>query len=193
MTRDEFAPMMGFISAAVGVPMSRETGEVYFEFLADLPTPIVRAAVRQVLMNHDYPTLPPVGSIRKAAVALQSPPAVPGPEAWKLFLAAVRRYGSSKLPRMVAGELRDYDGETMGLASLPPAVAHAARCFGWQRLCDTTPEHIGIAERDFLQAYAALGKRDEQSAIMPPSVRAVAELASGIGGMPALPERNGAA
>ena len=72
------------------------------------------------------------------------------------------------------GELIEFDASEQGLATLPPVVAHAARCFGWQRLCDTSAEHMGIAERDFLQSYGTLEKRDEQQAIMPPSVRAIA-------------------
>lgn len=174
MTRDEFAPMVGLMAAATHAEVTRETVEVYFDLLNDLPANLVRAAIRQAVLEQDYPTLPPVGKIRKLAVSFAGPPAIPGPEAWNLFLAAVRRFGSGRRRRLVKGELIEFDASEQGLATLPPVVAHAARCFGWQRLCDTSAEHMGIAERDFLQSYGTLEKRDEQQAIMPPSVRAIA-------------------
>lgn len=176
----EFAAIMAFMESATGSPDTPEDRvAVYFELLSDLPAKIIEAAAQQAVMNHPYPSLPPVGLIRKAAIALQAPPGIPAPEAWKLFLAAVRRFGSGRRNRMVKGELVEYDASEQGLATLPPQVAHAARCFGWQRLCDTSGEHMGLAERDFIQSYDTLAKRDQQQAIMPPSVKAIAEQAGG--------------
>ena len=178
MTREDFAVVFAILKTGSGVAsVTAEQAAVYFDLLGDLPLPVLQAAVKQVLLNHEYPTLPPVGIIRKAAIALQSPPAIPGPEAWSLFLAAVRRFGSGRRHRMVKGEMQEYDAGERGLRTLPEPVQHAARCFGWQRLCDTSGEHMGIAERDFLQSYGTLEKRDEQQAIMPPSVKAIAEQA----------------
>lgn len=180
MTRDEFTPMMGIMSAATGVAFTREAGEIYFELLSDLDAAIVRTAVKQVLINHEFATLPPVGAIRKAAIALQSPPAIPGPEAWRLFLAAVRKHRLEPQRRLVAGQWREVGGEVHGLASLPPSVAYVAKCFGWRRLCDTMADHIGIAERDFLQMYDSLHRHAERQAVLPPSVAAVASIVGGL-------------
>lgn len=176
MTVDELEPILRYVEAACGtrVPFTEQQTAVWFDLLGDLPAAAVKAAVRTVCIDHGFPTIPPVGLVRKAAVAIQAPPAIPGPEAWNLFLAAVRRFGSGRRSRMVKGEMREWDASEQGLQSLSPVVAHAAKCFGWQRLCDTSGEHMGIAERDFLQSYGTLEKRDEQLAIMPPSVRAIA-------------------
>lgn len=180
MTREDFAVVMGVLKAGTGATVTSEQAAVYFDLLHDLPLAVVQAAAKQVLLDHHYPTIPPVGAIRKAAVALQSPPAIPGPEAWRLFLAAVRKYRLEPQRRLVAGQWREVGGEQQGLASLPPDVAHAARCFGWRRLCDTMADHLGIAERDFLQVYATLGKHAERHAVLPPSVAAVAAIAGGM-------------
>lgn len=176
MTRVEFFPIMAYLQAGCGMkdPPSVETVNVYFDLLGDLDAAVVLAAAKQCVLNHVYPSLPPAGVIRKAAMALTSPAIAPA-EAWRLFLAAVRRHGSGRRRVMRAGKWQEFDAETIGLNSLPPAVAHAARCFGWQRLADTSPEHIGIAERDFIIAYTGLATNSEAKAIMPPSVRAIAE------------------
>lgn len=175
MRIDEFTPILRYLKAVCGVAeVTTEQAAGYFDLLGDLDAAIVLAAAKAVALEHVYPSLPPVGLIRKAALALTIP-SIPAPEAWQLFLAAVRKFGSGRRRFMRGGQWHESDREADGMATLPPSVAHAARCFGWQRLCDTMPDHLALAERDFIASYGTLAKRDESKAIMPPAVRAIAE------------------
>lgn len=182
MTRIEFAPIMAYLATACGASApTREQAEVYFDLLGDLPAQLVQSAAKQVAMEHNYPNLPPVGLIRKAAIALREP-TTPGPKAWEMFCKAVSRYGSGRQRLWANGRFHEIDNEQLGLASLPPDVARAARAFGWNTLCDTTREDMGIAQTQFLKVYAQLGAHEQREAIMPPDVRALAnELAGGFG------------
>lgn len=185
MTALEFAPIMAYIATATGAPKpTREQTEVYFDLLKDVPLNVLSAAAKQAVLDHVYPTLPPAGVIRKAANALQQP-ATTGPEAWRLFVAAVRKHGSGKRRVFRAGhDPVDIDNRETGLASLPPQVARAAANFGWETLCDTSPDDMGIAQTQFLKVYATMADHEQRLAIMPPSVKAVAAGIAGAFGMP---------
>jgi hypothetical protein len=57
-------------------------------------------------------------------------------------------------------------------------VARAARAFGWQTLCDTPPDKMGVAQNQFIKNYEAMTDHEQSSAIAPPEVQAlIAQLA----------------
>lgn len=175
MTGDEFKPILAYAATACSAPpVTPQQAEIYFGLLRDLPANVVYAAVQQVVLDHPYPNLPPVGAIRKAAMALQSP-AIPAAKAWELFREAVARFGSGKTTLWAGGTKTDIDRTQNGLESLPPKVARAARAFGWQTLCDTSPDDMGIAQTQFIKVYNSLTDDAEKNALMPPAVRALAE------------------
>lgn len=165
MTQTEFGTVMAYLSAGVGKAATLEQTRVYFDLLGDLPLPILQEAARRALMEHKYISLPPVGVIRGHAVSISGQRTL-GPNAWELALAAVRRYGSLH--------------ETRGLATLPADVAEAVRAFGWRIICDATNEELGIVQTQFLKVYDTLGKRSEQTALMPPMTPACAALVESI-------------
>lgn len=162
MTREEFAQVTGYLSAAVNKPMLREQIEVYFDLLKDLPAIAVGAAARQALVESQYPTIPPVGVIRQLATRAVQPEALTWGEAFQLTLQAVRRHG--------------LDGERQALASLPPVVAHAARCLGWRSLCDATS--LETVRAQFRDIYAPLAEREERQWTLPRPVREALEVAA---------------
>jgi hypothetical protein len=175
MTRDEFAPVVAYLSAAVGKVMPTDQAEVYFDLLQDLPAPLVARAVKRAVAESRYPTVPPVGTIRAVAAELAGGSAPTWPEAWAAVCLAARRYGLHR--------------REQALDSLSPAVARAALAIGWQALCDAGPGDLDTLRAQFRDAYNALGARDEREQRLPGPLRA-ARLTEGIGMLPA-PEGEG--
>lgn len=175
MTIDELGPILGYVQAACGLreKVTAEQTFVWFDLLRDLPAEVVRAAAKQVVLDHPYPNLPPVGAVRKAALELAQP-TIPAAKAWELFLAAVRKFGSGKRNLWAGGQFHERDNEQAGLDSLPPQVRRAAQAFGWRTLCDTPPDELGLAQEQFRKTYGSLGESEKRLAIMPPEVRAIA-------------------
>lgn len=177
MTRKEFAVIFGKLQAGCGMkdPPSKQTADVYFDVLRDLSFADCEAAVVAVLMDHIYPTLPPAGAVRKAALGIGKDDTL-GVEAFEQFRRAVRQFGRDK--------------QVAGLSALAPRVARAASLFGWQRLCETPDAMIGIAQRDFLSLWETVSERDDKLAALPPAVKQrIAAIGAGIG--VALPEKAG--
>jgi len=186
VTREEFAPIVAYLSALVGKPMGREQAEVYYDLLADLPEPLARAAVRRAACACCLSVIPAVGEIRAAAAALAAPASLGWPEAWRLACQAAARWGL-------------YRAEA-GLASLPVGpVRRAVLAVGWQALCDADPASLDTLRAQFRDAYGVLGEREERERLLPPGLRAEAVrlLAEQIGALPGdappprLPEAKG--
>lgn len=186
MTRADFVPIVTYLSAGAGKPMERDQIEVYYDLLSDLPLDVLKAAVKRALCESRFPTVPPVGTIRALAAELSAPArALLWPEAWELARAAVRRFGAARPTRPHA--------EREALASLPPAVAHAARAVGWLALCDAAEGDLDTLRAQFRDAYGTLRGRDEREGLLPPALRqgALQRLTEGIGEEPkALPHRD---
>jgi hypothetical protein len=157
MTREEFAPVAAYLAAAVNKPFPREQAEVYFDLLRDLPIAAVGAAAKQALVESAYPTIPPVGTLRRLAVAACAPPELSAYEAWGLVLRAVQNFG--------------LDGKRKALASLPPAAAAAAEAMGWRSLCDAT--ELETPRAQFRQAYETMAGREQRERNLPPALRDV--------------------
>lgn len=73
MTREEFGPIVLYLSSAVNREIPREQAEVYYDLLGDLPAAAVRAAVRRAFLESAYPTVPPVGTLRRLAILAMHP------------------------------------------------------------------------------------------------------------------------
>jgi hypothetical protein len=172
MERVEFGAIIAYLEAAAGKPMAPETARVYFDLLGDLPADVLLVAAKRAILESPYPTIPPVGTLRRLALEVQRPDRLAPMEAWSLCAKAIRRFG--------------YCREAQGLASLPPDVRQAAECLGWQSLCDSTEE--GVVRGQFCKAYEQLQKRAESMALLPEKVRhqleAVWECVKAIGQMP---------
>lgn len=171
MTREEWCPIMAYLSAAVGKPMPHAQGEVYFDLLADLPAALALLAVRRAVAEGRYPTVPPVGVIRAAAAEAAGAAAPTWPEAWALACRAARRYGLLY--------------QSLALASLPPPARRAAEAVGWRALCDAAEGDLDTLRAQFRDAYGAMAEREGREMRLPADLRpGVARLAGGIGALP---------
>jgi hypothetical protein len=131
---------MALLEDGCGKGVTKETAEVYFKVLGDLPAAAFHAAALQVLAESIYPTFPPIGLLRKTALELWSDNVPLAIEAWRQVHMAIRRYGWN-------GWLRAKD-------DLHPLAANAAECIGWRSLCDSEEPEISRAQ--FVKAYESL-------------------------------------
>src|SRR6516164_1588903 len=155
MVRHEFGCIIAYLEAASGKPMSAEQARVYHDLLGDLPADVLLIAAKRAIVESQYPTIPPVGVLRRLALEVSRPDRLAPMEAWALLAKAIRRFG--------------YYREEQGLASLPPDVRQAAECLGWRSLCDATEE--GVIRGQFCKTFEQLQKRADTVALLPEKVR----------------------
>lgn len=162
ISRVEFAAIMAYMGAAVGKEPTEEQAEVYFDLLGDLPKQVLEAAAKRSICEHTFPTMPPIGLIRKHADALRTGQRMSYGEAWELSCRAARDFG--------------YRNPRDGLASLPPVVAHAVKAFGWSRLCDcpTSGDGLNAAVAQFRDIFNGLNQREDFERMLPASTQAPA-------------------
>ncbi len=162
MTRAEFSKLMAFITAAVDKPVARPTVDAYYEMLGDLPYDLAAVAVKKIIATDEYPTLPTIGKIRQAAAEISRGHILSAPEAWGMVLKAVHEYG--------------YYREGEALASLPGQVAEVVRWMGFQTICMS--EKISVDRGQFLRMYEIHQKREQEQALLPPTIKTlIADLA----------------
>lgn len=162
MTIEEFAVIAATLQA--GAPEKRlpkATLDLWFELLGDLPARVVLGAVKAHYATSEYPTLPAIGAVRKAAVALMHPAIPTAAEAWGQVEHEMRRVG------------------WVGKPDLSPLTARVVKAIGWQRLCAS--EDPGVERGQFLKMYDQMAQRDEHDAVLPDGLKPGAMA-------PALPE-----
>lgn len=171
MTRREFAPIMAYMAVAVNCPPpTLEQTTVYFDYLKDRDAGLVNWACRAVVIDHKWPSLPPIGAILRLIVAKSQPAILPA-DAWAQTLAAVRRYGSGTRNVWHDGKSHPQNFTEIGLASLPPIVARAARAYGWDLLANTRDEDLGKAQHAWLKIYESVREEADDVAMLPESLR----------------------
>lgn len=162
MDYKDFSKIMAFISAAIDRDIKRATLDAYFSMLKDLPADLVMAAARKVIASDEYPTLPTVGKLRKAAQELCHIGKLSAPEAWGEALKAVRRHG--------------YCGEAEAMKELPENIAAVVEMMGWQEICHS--EKADVLRAQFMRMYDAVEVRKKEIELLPEDVR---QLIGGIG------------
>lgn len=155
MTRQEFSKIMVFLSAVIDKPISKATVEAYFEMLGDLQYNLAMAAVQKIVASDEYPVLPTIGKIRKAAAEIAQPNRLSAPEAWGYVMSAIHRYG--------------YYRESEALASMPPEAAEVLRLMGWQELCHS--DNIDVIRAQFMRMYETQATRRREADMLPPAVK----------------------
>jgi hypothetical protein len=149
---------MAYLAAASGKSPSEEQTAVYFDLLGDLPLEALQLAAQRALLESSYPTLPPVGVLRKLAVeAMAGSDRQPtADEAWGEVCRLIRDYGLMQgfevVDEMPDGPLR-----------------RTIKALGWASLCDSTEPEIARAQ--FRKAYEALREKSDRLALLPPDVR----------------------
>jgi hypothetical protein len=154
MTKKEFLRVATYLTAGCGKEMSQVQADVYFDMLNDLPADAVMAAVKKVLAENIFPTLPTVGAIRQAAAQITQPYLPSHAEAWGLVIQAISRYG--------------YYRELEGISSLPPDVRRVVMWIGWKELC--TNEHPDVIRGQFRMMYEQNETKIQESNVLPASI-----------------------
>lgn len=162
MNREEFTKMMVFLTAAIERKPSKETIEVYFEMLQDMPYELALAAAKKVIGEEEYPVLPTVGKIRKAAMALCNMDRVTAPEAWGLVLKAIRSHG--------------FYGEAEAMAELPAEVRTVVKQMGWSEICHSDKPDVLRAQ--FMRMYETKEAKQKEVDMLPADVK---KMVSGLG------------
>lgn len=179
----EFSAAMKFMTAATNAPTpSEEQAAAYLKLLGDLSGDVLLAACERAVMVHQFPTLPPVGLIRREAAAIAHP-AVTAAEAWEDVLHVARTWGHW-LIELPTGE-KTLARIRADLDALPPSALRAADAYGWQTILDTP---ASIASPQFARIFDGLDGPTKADAVLPPHLRAAEAtvLTNGIGALPRL-------
>ena len=158
----EFTKLMAFISAAIDKKVASATIDAYFEMLKDLPFDLALAAAKKVIASDEYPVLPTIGKLRKAAQDLCHLDKLSAPEAWGRIVHAIHRHG--------------YYGEVEAMALLPENVAAVVRMMGWQEICHG--ENADVLRAQFMRMYETVEVRQREREMLPAGVK---QLVAGIG------------
>jgi hypothetical protein len=191
----DFAKVLGYISAAIGKPLSADAVEVYFDCLGDLSLDALQAGAKRVVCEHKWATFPTVAELREAAVASSQGEITalsPG-EAWHLAWLAAGRIDPE-----IPGSFERHTKE------LPPLVVKAVLTFGVPALCYGT-EPVGVVRGQFMKIFEQLAAREHRAALLPSALKSeierigqrqtpvitgeIAEVAAGIGQMPPAPTK----
>ena len=160
MTRTDFASVMAYLCSATGLEMPREQAEVYYDLLQDLPLDVLQLAVKRVILEHPWRTIPSVAEIRQAAAdTMQSQISqLSAEEAWGLAWKAAAKTDPEQ------------DGSLQrATKGLPPLVVEAMRAFGLPNLITSRP---AFARPEFMKTYEALAGRKRRLALLPEKLKA---------------------
>jgi hypothetical protein len=146
VTPKEFATMMAFLSAGVGLEMGRERVEVYYELLRDLESDVLKESCRRALLEHEYNTIPPVALIRKISVEVSGPNMLTSDEAWHL------------VRQVIIGAIEKEE--------IPDIIQKVAGNVGWSTLRMSTSER---ARMSFISAYREARDSDRRRRLLPPA------------------------
>lgn len=155
MTRPEFTKAMAVLTAGVNPsrPIPKETAEVWFAILSDLPLDAVMAAIQRHLAESQSEWLPPVGRIRALAIEARDGRGIDAGEAWEIV-------------RTTANRISPYYQPQRFLDALPAIVRRAAIAFGLDRLSDGH-DNAAAAHAQFRDVFASLAARDQQARLLP--------------------------
>ena len=157
MTKSEFAPIMAYLSAAVGKPIAPETVAVYFDLLADLPADVLQMAAKRVALKHQWPTFPSAAEIREEATQTIAGELFPmtAAEAWDLAWRAVKSM-DLELP----------DTVKRAQEKLPPIVWQVMTAFPLSALCHGR-EPVGLVRKNFIDLFMEIKSRNKANRLLP--------------------------
>ena len=185
MTQKEFTAIMAYLEAGSKCALSKESANVYFDLLGDLPASALQLGARRVLLEHPWATFPSIAELRQAAVlTMQGKVSDLSPgEAWALAWKEVGRI-DPELPHTME----------KSRAKLPPLVWEAMLAMGLNDLCYGKETPASVMRGQFMKVYQTLSEREQRRAVLPfqltaeierqsPS-RAVSDLTRNIGQIP---------
>jgi hypothetical protein len=161
MTRLEFAGSMALLEAATR-PMSEAQAVAYFELLGDLPADFLMVACKRALLESQYPTIPPVGTLRRIAVSVMQGHVaeVTADQVWQVVMKSI-----AKCDVDVEGSVqREFRG-------CPPIVWKAVETFGFMALYNLPDSAIETARAQFRKIYEGLAANEQALKLLPSSVK----------------------
>lgn len=125
-----------------------------FAELVALDAAAAAAAEALASASHRIPnTLPPEGAIREAFAALRAPAKRPGLEAWGDVMALFRRGFSAYRPPTEA-DVKD------------PIAWSCLQALGWQELCRSSSDDLGVMRAHFVRAYEARQDHQQRAGVV---------------------------
>lgn len=161
MTREEFARVVAYLTAATDRELALDRLEVYFDLLGDLSYETLLTAAKRVALEHRYATFPSVAELRAAAVATArgEVAALSPAQAWELAWRVVRNTDPE-----IEGS---FQRATRGV---PPLVVEAIMAYGLQSLCYGA-EPVGVVRGQFLKIFEQLASRCSREALLSTAIR----------------------
>ncbi len=162
MTKFEFATCTAILEAGAGKTMSKEQVEVYFDLLGDLPVEALLIACKRALLESFYPTIPPIGTLRKMAVSTMQGriSELTAAEAWGLVTKAAGKCDVDQ-----AGSVE------RAFKDIPPLVWRAVQLFGFMAIYNLPSNAIETARAQFMRIYESLSANEEKLKLLPASVK----------------------
>lgn len=156
MTDSEFAACVKSMTALVQKPMPHDQIEAYFRMLSDLPYRSVAAGIAAIMATSEFPTIPTVGAIRKAAMAHRDGLTATPEEAWDRVKTAIRHHGTWNPQR----------AEEMCGSMIWNAIRGIG---GWSAVCDAENPQIMFAQ--FREAWSRITSQGEKLRQIPEKFR----------------------
>lgn len=170
MKMKDFAACMAYLSAAVQKPCSKETVEVYFDLLQDLPLGVLQTACKQVALLHQWATFPSVAEVRQAALEVQQGAGPSASEAWACAQRVARSYDPEIQGEYTRGG-KTYQNQLAALLDgLHPLVVQAVTFFGPLRLV-SREEKVGVLAAQFAQVYQQCVAAQKAKALLPAALK----------------------
>lgn len=167
MTKSEVIKMFGIIAslytnAGRFAEADADMRDMWWEMLQDIPFDVAKRVVAQNAANSDYP--PSIAQIRRAALQGAVEKRDTAEEAWALVLHALQNSAYNSVEEF---------------AKLPEICK---RCVGSPNVLkiwavSEDENAVSVARAQFLNSYRALDKREQERAMLPPSVRDALDVA----------------
>jgi hypothetical protein len=135
------------------------TFQVYEHLLADIPAPVLEAAVKQHIAANKW--FPAISELRTLALALTAQPHGTAMEAWGKVVDAFTR-----------GDLKPNGDGYLQPEWDDPVCAKVVNAIGWYELCHSTNQEADRAH--FMRAYDTLVQREQADQLLLPQVRELA-------------------
>lgn len=178
MTRQEFASIIAYLSAAVGKPIAEAEKErtlrleVYFDLLGDLSVEVLKVAAQRVALSHKWATFPTPAEIREAAAetARGDAKALTAADAWTLARKVAARYDPEIQGEYISNGVRYPSHWAFVSKDLPPLVVKAMDSFGVLSLV-YSDDPAGVVRGQFTKLFDQLNEAEKRHALLPANVR----------------------
>jgi hypothetical protein len=170
--KKQFAGVMAYLATAIQKPVGKETIDVYYDLLGDLPVEVLQAAAKRVVLEHKWATFPSVAELREAASETMRGQVkdVSPAEAWEMAWAVACRHDPNQSGEYVSNGKKFPSQWAAITAGMPQIVLDAINAFGPRALI-YGQEPIGVLRGQFLKTFEQIAARHKRQALLPQSLR----------------------